>query len=152
MSEVPTIIKRLLFELEKLAKYKFHYAIILICGVCGELIFKENLQIYDTRKPSYEKQLINAFSNKKISKSVFAILEDIRVIRNKYIHIDNIKILDDWGIGYVDEYGMIGLANDIALRSFSEKDFEKTLLIHMETDARATYQAVKALIKELYDY
>jgi len=129
--------------INKLQKQSDNLALIFLIGGTCELFLRE---IMNDEKTGMERLIRHAENNKKINLQQAELFDDIRACRNKYLHINSDKILDDYRYFYVKD-DLLENVNEIVLNDFDEKNLEKVARTHILKDSEFIYTYFKELVK-----
>ena len=121
-------------------------ATIFLVGAVSELTVRE---IMDDEQIGAERLIIKALDEGKISVEEEALFQAIRERRNKYVHINAQRILDDYQYFTVGRDGLLDNINEIALADFSEKALAKVLTLHIKEDAAQIFSDFEKLVSLL---
>lgn len=140
------IIQVYLAEIDKLYQNKAGLPLIFLIGATAELILRE---ISNDPKTAMEKLIAKAEKSRAISYKQSLLFEDIRMYRNKYIHISADKILNEEisGLFFTDKNGLLQNVNEIVLDDLTENKLRKVLLLHVAGDSETAYKTFKKLLR-----
>lgn len=114
-----------ILEIDLLIKAERWLALILTLGALNELAVKE----IAGKEGRMEGLLTELRKERKLTEREFQVSDEIRKIRNKYMHIHAKKIAEP-GTALIEESGFLKLWSD-----FSEEDMRTALLFHLREDS-----------------
>lgn len=136
------------YYLKEIEKIREHSAlsVILVAGTLSELIIRE---LSDDSMTNFNKLLGKNLHDKTIDQYQFDIADEIRNIRNRYIHIDIGKMIKNWdGTAIIEENGAITFSIDTVINSVNpEKEIPKFYSIHLHADSDRILLLLKELLK-----
>ncbi|MFZ3099869.1 MAG: hypothetical protein WA103_01375 [Minisyncoccales bacterium] len=133
-------------EIEKTQSRGGDLALIFIVGATCELILREIMDIATNNTIGMERLIFSGLAKNIINQKQAVLFNDIREIRNKYIHIDVDKIINDYCYFLIKPNGLIENINEIILNNFSKKNLEKVVNIHISEDSLLAYKKFNQLI------
>ena len=138
------LVRYYLDEIKNIEKHS-PLAVVLFAGTLAELIMRE---IDNNAKIGYSKYLKELLKRKIIDEKQYKISNEIRNIRNRYVHINVKKMLKEWdGISIVDDDGIVTFVNEIILGSKNpENEIPRFYSIYLENDSKKILSLLKLLI------
>lgn len=139
------IVTYYLDEIEKTKKH-FSLSVVLLAGTLSELIIRELSN--DSGSP-YAGLLKRILKRKLIGDNQFKICDEIKLIRNRYVHVNIGKMIKKWhGLAVIDKDGLATFSKEVVLSSVEpEKEIPNFYSIHLKADSERILFLLKALLK-----
>jgi hypothetical protein len=136
------------YYLKEIEKIKDHsdLSVILVAGTLSELIMRE---LSDDSETHFKKLLLKYVHDEIIDQYQFDIADEIRNIRNRYIHIDIGKMIKYWdGTAIIDANGTITFSIETVINSDNpEKEIPKFYSINLQIYSERILLLLKKLLK-----
>lgn len=131
-------------EIDKLYQNGNKLSLIIVCGVCSELIARE---IGNNEKIGYESMLNKLLEKNVITNQQYDLLNKIREIRNKYIHFSSSKIFESDGLVEEKQNGLLNFIEENVNDQLSEENLVELYSTKLKYDSDEIYRLLSNLLR-----
>lgn len=144
------IVELYLDEAKKALNEKLFLPCIATCGIISEMMIRERAGDYK-EKENISRILKGLLRRGEISEKQFCVFEDIREIRNRYIHLNLATEAEASFQGWAVEYNGVTTLTSEQIRQSEDPELEliKFHRLVAEIDAKNILRLIEAVLSEL---
>ena len=142
LNEYP-VITYYLEQAESMLKNEFYLGLLLVSSTLTELVTREFAG--DSGQENYARLLEKLLSKNRISNDQYEILDRIRIIRNRYIHLNVGNLIQRFaGLGIIDEKGVVTFLNEtIDTMNCARTDVLNFFKLHLRVSSLQAFSLTK---------